>query len=292
MDMDLDALAWPAEGRHEPLGVLAARVRPPVGVLGLYGHVEDRAQTIEGDGVEVVGTPFQGACYLWDPDKRQATAVLTANVEEWVLSSDRQKAGRAMALNTMLKELSETDGFVELKETSFVLPGHTPPEPEYLKDDRTPQWAREDLANLWHLPDILTPLQNSNYISVSVNADRLPHVVRKDRTERAAVGIAMGDLIRMTVAPSLLDCGARRNTIHWCSVDDLRYLIRTVADPEHAADRPPVNRDDPTVTWVEEPRSTTTSPWTRAWHVRSGSTSGPTSTWRPVGSVNWSRNDA
>lgn len=224
----------------------------PLGVLGLYGHVEDRAQTIEGDGVEVVGTPFQGACYLWDPDKRQATAVLTANVEEWVLSSDRQKAGRAMALNTMLKELSETDGFIELKETSFVLPGHTPPEPEYLKDDRTPQWAREDLANLWHLPDILTPLQNSNYVSVSVNADRLPRVVRKDRTERTAVGIAMGELIRMTVAPALLDCGARQNTIHWCSVDDLRYLIRTIADPEHANDRPPVNRDDPTVTWVEE----------------------------------------
>lgn len=95
-------------------------------------------------------------------------------------------------------------------------------------------------------------MQNSNYISVSVNADRLPHVVRKDRTERAAVGIAMGDLIRMTVAPALLDCGARRNTIHWCSPDDLRYLIRTIADPEHANDRPPVNRDDPTVTWVEE----------------------------------------
>ena len=146
----------------------------PLGVLGLYGHVEDRAQTIEGDGVEVVGTPFQGACYLWDPDKRQATAVLTANVEEWVLSSDRQKAGRAMALNTMLKELSETDGFVELKETSFVLPGHTPPEPEYLKDDRTPQWAREDLANLWHLPDILTPLQNSNYVSVSERGPSAP----------------------------------------------------------------------------------------------------------------------
>ena len=35
MDMDLDALAWPAEGRHEPLGVLAARVRPPVGRTGI-----------------------------------------------------------------------------------------------------------------------------------------------------------------------------------------------------------------------------------------------------------------
>lgn len=224
----------------------------PLGVLGLYGHVEDRSQTIEGQGVEVVGTPFQGACYLWDPDKRQATAVLTANVEEWIFSPDSRKAGRAMALNTMLKELSETDGFTELKETSFVLPGHTPPEPDYLKSEGTPQWARDDLADLWHLPDILTPLQHMNYISVSANADRLPRVVRKDRSERAAIGIAMGDLIRLTVAPALLDCGARQNTIHWCSVDDLRYLIRTVADPEHAADRPPVNRDDPTVTWCEE----------------------------------------
>ena len=133
-----------------------------------------------------------------------------------------------------------------------MLPGHTPPEPDYLKSEGTPQWARDDLADLWHLPDILTPLQHMNYISVSANADRLPRVVRKDRSERAAVGIAMGDLIRLTVAPALLDCGARQNTIHWCSVDDLRYLIRTVADPEHAADRPPVNRDDPTVTWCEE----------------------------------------
>ena len=140
MDVDLAALAFPAEGWYEPLGVFAARVRPPLGVLGLYGHVEDRSQTIEGQGVEVVGTPFQGACYLWDPDKRQATAVLTANVEEWIFSPDIRKAGRAMALNTMLKELSETDGFTELKETSFVLPGHTPPEPDYLKSEGTPQW--------------------------------------------------------------------------------------------------------------------------------------------------------
>lgn len=224
----------------------------PLGVLGLYGHVEDRAQTIEGAGSEVVGTPFGGACYLWDPDKRQATAVLTANVEEWVLSSDDAKASRAMALNTMLKDLSETDGFVELKETAFVLPGHTPPEPEYLKSDATPEWARRDLADLWHLPDILTPLQNMNYISVSVNADRLGKLSRKDHTERAAVGIALGELVKMRVGPDLLNCGARAKSIRWCSVDDLRYLIRTVADPEHAYDRPPMNRDDPTVTWCEE----------------------------------------
>lgn len=224
----------------------------PLGVLGLYGHVEDRAQTIEGDTVDVIGTPFDGACYLWDPDKRQATAVLTANVEEWVLSSNEAKASRAMALNTMLKNLAETDGFVELKETSFVLPGHTPPQPDYLSSATTPQWVRDDLADLWRLPDILTPLQNANYISVSVAADRLPRVSRKERSERAAVGTALGELIRMTVVPDLLDCGARPKSIRWCSCDDLRHLIRTVADPERASDRAPVNRDDPTVTWCEE----------------------------------------
>ena len=107
MDVDLAALAFPVEGWYEPLAYSPLASGRPLGVLGLYGHVEDRSQTIEGQGVEVVGTPFQGACYLWDPDKRQATAVLTANVEEWIFSPDIRKAGRAMALNTMLKELSE-----------------------------------------------------------------------------------------------------------------------------------------------------------------------------------------
>ena len=226
----------------------------PLGVLGLYGHVENRAKVIDGDAREVVGTPFQGACYLWDPDKRQATAVLSANVEEWVLSPDDRKAGRAMALNTMLKDLSETDGFVELKETGLVLPGHTPPQPAYASGPDTPGWARDDLADLWRMPDILTPLQNANYISVSVNADKLSGIDRHGHTERAAVGIALGELIRMSVAPDLIDCGARPGTIHWCDPDDLRYLVRTVADPEHAAGRQPVTRDEPTVTWCEESR--------------------------------------
>ena len=254
----------------------------PLGVLGLYGHVEDRAKVIEGDTVDVIGTPFMGACYLWDPDKRQATAVLTAKVEEWILSSDDEKASRAMAMNTMLKDLAETDGFAELKETSFVLPGHTPPEPEYLSRETTPQWAREDCADLWHLPDILTPLQNMNYISASVSADRLAGASRRDRTERAAVGIALGELVRRTVAPDLLGCGARHNSIHWCDVDDLRYLLRTVADPEHAYDRPPVDRDEPTVTWCEESKENdyltldscvTRSYWIQQWpdfDVRAG----------------------
>lgn len=182
----------------------------PLGVFGLYGHAEDRAQAIEGRDVEVIGTPFMGACYLWDPDKRQATATLTAHVEEWTMSSDESKASRAMALNTMLKDLSETDGFVELKETSFVLPGPTPPEPAYLRDEPTPQWARDDLADLWRMPDILTPLQNVNYISASVSADRLAGVNRHAKTERTSVGIALGELVKRTMAPDLLDCGPTR----------------------------------------------------------------------------------
>ena len=92
-------LHWhsPVEGWYEPFGRIRRSRPAALGVLGPVRHVEDRSQTIEGQGVEVVGTPFQGACYLWDPDKRQATAVLTANVEEWIFSPDSRKAGRAMA---------------------------------------------------------------------------------------------------------------------------------------------------------------------------------------------------
>ena len=52
----------------------------PAGVLGVWGQVESRAQVVEGSGVEVVGTPFHGACYLFDPERRRATAVLALNV--------------------------------------------------------------------------------------------------------------------------------------------------------------------------------------------------------------------
>ena len=91
MDVDLAALAFPVEGWYEPLAYSPLASGRPLGVLGLYGHVEDRSQTIEGQGVEVVGTPFQGACYLWDPDKRQATAVLTRT---WRNGSSPRTAGR------------------------------------------------------------------------------------------------------------------------------------------------------------------------------------------------------
>ena len=227
----------------------------PLGVLGLWGRTEDRAQAVEGRSAEVIGTPFDGACYLWDPDKRQATATLTANVEEWMFASNTRKRSRAMALNNMLKNLSETPGAVELKETSFVLPGPTPPMPEYASSPDTPQWTREDLADLWTIPDILTPLQNVNYISVSVAADKIVGEARKSRTERAAVGIALGGLVKQTIGPDLLACGARERSVHWCGVDDLRSLIRTVADPERASDRVPLDRDDPTVTWCEEAKA-------------------------------------
>ena len=60
----------------------------PAGVLGVWGQVGSRAQVVEGSGVEVVGTPFHGACYLFDPERRRATAVLALKVEEWTLSTD------------------------------------------------------------------------------------------------------------------------------------------------------------------------------------------------------------
>lgn len=56
----------------------------------------------------------------------------------------------------------------------------------------------------------------------------------------------------MTVAPALVECGARPGSVRWCGLDDLRTLIRSVSDPAGNADRPPVTRDEPTLGWCEE----------------------------------------
>ena len=80
----------------------------PAGVLGVWGQVESRAQVVEGSGVEVVGTPFHGACYLFDPERRRATAVLALKVEEWTLSTDASKSSRAAALNDLTARLADS----------------------------------------------------------------------------------------------------------------------------------------------------------------------------------------
>lgn len=100
----------------------------------------------------------------------------------------------------------------------------------------------------------MTPLANVSYVSVTCDVDRLKGVdrARGRLTERERVGVALGDLVKMTVAPALVECGARPGSVRWCGLDDLRTLIRSVSDPAGNADRPPVTRDEPTLGWCEE----------------------------------------
>ena len=225
----------------------------PAGVLGVWGQVGSRAQVVEGSGVEVVGTPFHGACYLFDPERRRATAVLALKVEEWTLSTDASKSSRAAALNDLTARLADTPGVVELKETALLLPGAAPA-PDLPDDGGSPEWMRRDMAELWALPEVMTPWANVSYVSVTCDVDRLKGVdhARGRLTERERVGVALGDLVKMTVAPALVECGARPGSVRWCGLDDLRTLIRSVSDPAGNADRPPVTRDEPTLGWCEE----------------------------------------
>lgn len=231
-----------------------------MGVLGLWGHAEDRAQAIEVKGPEVVGTGFDTACYLFDPDKRQATAVLSAKVEEWALTGNHERTNRAMALSNLIADLAETPGFRELKETAMVLPAPTPtPTPPEPPEGSDPDgWMATDIRELYNMPTIMTPLQNLNYISVSVDADRIRGGDRRNDTERAAVGDALGLLCRDVIGPALLQCGARRDTVRWCTIDDLRDLIHDVSNQgEPRAEGERLERDQPTVGWMEESKDGT-----------------------------------
>ena len=245
--------AWDWLSGGDGKGNVFEKTGRPAGVLGVWGQVGSRAQVVEGSGVEVVGTPFHGACYLFDPERRRATAVLALKVEEWTLSTDASKSSRAAALNDLTARLADTPGVVELKETALLLPGAAPA-PDLPDDGGSPEWMRRDMAELWALPEVMTPLANVSYVSVTCDVDRLKGVdrARGRLTERDRVGVALGDLVKMTVAPALVECGARPGSVRWCGLDDLRTLIRSVSDPAGNADRPPVTRDEPTLGWCEE----------------------------------------
>lgn len=228
-----------------------------VGVLGLWGHVEERAKPIELRGPEV-DARFSGSCFLFDPDKRQATAVLGVKVEEWALTANGERRSRAQALSNLVRELAETPGFRELKETAFTLPGPHPEPPSLDGLDDPDGWMGADQRELYALPAVLTPMQNLSYVSVSVDADRIRAGSRGGSTERVEVGEALDRLCMNVVAPALMQCGARPGHVRLLGVDDLRDLIRDVADQGERRDPGFVlSRDMPTVTWCEESKDGT-----------------------------------
>lgn len=137
--------------------------------------------------MEVVGTPFHGACYLFDPERRRATAVLALKVEEWTLSTDASKSSRAAALNDLTARLADTPGVVELKETALLLPGAAPA-PDLPDDGGSPEWMRRDMAELWALPEVMTPLANVSYVSVTCDVDRLRAWTAPGAGSRNAIG--------------------------------------------------------------------------------------------------------
>ncbi len=110
--------------RVDPMVGEPARLGPAGGRAGRVGPGRVRAQVVEGSGVEVVDA-VHGACYLFDPERRRATAVLALKVE-WTLSTDASKSSRAAALNDLTARLADTPGVVELKETALLLPGAAP----------------------------------------------------------------------------------------------------------------------------------------------------------------------
>ena len=59
-------------------------------------------------------------------------------------------------MNDLTARLADTPGVVELKETALLLPGAAPA-PDLPDDGGSPEWMRRDMAELWALPEVMTP---------------------------------------------------------------------------------------------------------------------------------------
>lgn len=263
---------WLMWRRHVHEGSLKWRWTPlsegrPQDALGLWGMAGERAMAFESSGNVTVGAPWNGACYVFDPDKREAVAVLRVDAMEWSYLPDADAGGdmpcherMSDSLASMLADLAERPAIVELKFTIMRTPAPrrdltvTPPEG---RDGDVPDWQATDLREMGEDPDIAHPWRNMTFVSVRVNVDRLDRRSYRDLGERDAVGMALGDLLRDLVAPRLVDAGARPGSVRWCGTDDLRrlnHLIAHMYDPTEDGAFLPVERDEPALTYFEESR--------------------------------------
>lgn len=228
-----------------------------VGLLGLPFHMMSRIVPMQvGEVMQIVGTEFADACYLWDPDTRQATAVLRVDVNTWNMSSFDEKVSRSTSESNMLRELADMKGLVQIGFHAMKLRGDSPSPPSYVFEEGVPEWVRQDLEGMWTIPMVLTPFAHLTWVSLTVNVDAAQGLRGSKVPEKVRVARLLAERVKI-VASMLRDCGVRTDGVHddgvrWASLEELRDLIGQVASFGDSVRRVPAGEDVPTVMWLQE----------------------------------------
>ncbi len=179
--------------------------------------------------LDMVGTVFDGGCFLWDKVAQEATVVLRVTTHGWALAAEEEKIARAQGLSDLCQRLASAEGVVRVVKHSRTHPLPAPPpaggDPEDL--------AVRDAAELAAHPAMAALRGRDEVITITVSAK-----VCSAQIDAAGGGVSglswvLGDRVGQVLA-GLPACGVRTQDAAWWSAGQIRAAVRLAFDPAAA----------------------------------------------------------
>jgi hypothetical protein len=194
------------------------------GAIAIPGAAGDRLTVLD-----MVGTVFDGGCFLWDKAAQEATVVLRVTTHGWALAADEQKAARAKGLSDLCQRLAAAEGVVRVVKHSRTYPLPAP------VVDRAGEetLVAVDAAELADHPAMSALRGRDEVITITVSA-----ALVSGQGDAAGGGVAglswvLGDRVGQ-VLDGLPACGVRTQDAAWWSAAQIRAAVRLAFDPAAA----------------------------------------------------------
>ncbi|RMI03729.1 hypothetical protein EBM89_18595 [Cellulomonas triticagri] len=194
------------------------------GAIAIPGALGERLTVLD-----MVGTVFDGGCFLWDKVTQQATVVLRVTTHGWALASAEQKATRASGLTNLCQTLAAAEGVVQVVKHARTYPG-TPP----AVGTPTPgDLGSIDAAELADHPAMTASLTRDDVITITVAAPVVSAQVDAAGGGVEGLSWVLGDRVAQLLA-GLPECGVRTEDAAWWSPAQIRAAVRLAFDPSAA----------------------------------------------------------
>lgn len=173
----------------------------------------------------IVNTAFDGACFLWDVQRREATAVLRLMGTGFKWQDDSEKNERTDAWSNFMKQVAEMPDVVRV-----VTQARTVPMPTVSTRKNDGSWADRQLQ---HVEDNRMPQHSGHDLILSVTINPHHKSVRKEVFKHGGgmKGISQVLSKRLeTLVRMAAKAGADPKNVVWLSAGQIRGLMKTMAD--------------------------------------------------------------
>lgn len=188
-----------------------------VGVLDLPGANGARTKP-----VAVMGTRYDGACFLWDRASGEATACLLMAGTQWRYSPDGQKEARVAGWAQAMERISSLEGVARVVTQARCLPAPARPSPQ-VPDGL----AARDLDEVESSQLAVTPAPDM-VLTVTVSTRELRGRVSREGGGVEGVSRVLADVVGR-VAAAAVDSGADPSSIQWMDLPALRGQTRRLS---------------------------------------------------------------